>query len=104
MDNSLWLILTTVETKDQAKTIARSAIEKKLAACVQITPEVHSFFNWDGQFEESIESRIYFKASSRQKEALLDWLKGSHPYEVPGIFSWQVDSADPAYTEWVNAL
>ena len=40
--------LTTVATEADAERIARSLVEKGLAACVNVVPGVVSFYRWKG--------------------------------------------------------
>ena len=47
------LVLTTASSKDEARKIARTLVERLLAACVNIVPQVGSIYRWEGEVEEA---------------------------------------------------
>ena len=102
MANTVWIITTTIGNSADARALARKAVEQKMAACAQIEPSISSFFVWKDNLEGAEETRISFKVSSEKKNALIHWLKGQHPYEVPEILAWEAESGHPDYYRWVQ--
>ena len=100
--DSIWIILTTVDTRAMAETLAKGSVRNELAACAQIDAGISSFYEWEGKLEEAPEWRIVFKASENKKPRLMDWLKTQHPYETPQILAFTAESGDPGYTDWVR--
>lgn len=98
----LLAVFTTVSNEAQAEELATGAVELRLAACVQIEP-VKSTYRWKGHIERDDEIRLMFKTTTDRHEALMQWLAGIHPYEVPAIFALPVQSASEAYVDWVCA-
>ena len=53
--NQRLLILTTAGSQEEARSIARQLVERRLAACVNIIPSVHSVYRWQEKIEEAAE-------------------------------------------------
>jgi periplasmic divalent cation tolerance protein len=102
MDTQIWCLLTTVDSANLARQMAREAVEAKLAACVQIEDGITSVYRWKDATESATESRLLFKLDSAKMEPLRAWLRERHPYDVPEILAWPAPEVDPAYAEWVR--
>ncbi len=94
------IITTTLETKEQAKTIARSLLEKRLIACAQIEA-ITSLYHYRGEIEHAEEYRLTIKSRLKLQEKIISTLKSAHHYDIPQILSWQAD-ASPDYGLWVK--
>lgn len=57
------VMMVTSPDKEVAKKIARSLVEGKLAACVQLQDKVTSIYEWEGTVEESAEVLMIIKVS-----------------------------------------
>lgn len=96
------LVMTTVGTADQARTLARTMVERRLAACAQITA-IESFYRWKGAVENEPEWRVLFKTRAGGYAALEAAIRAMHPYELPAIHAVATLQAYAAYAEWVDA-
>lgn len=92
---------TLVATLEDAKKIARTLVQEKLAACVNILPDVLSVYEWKGRLEEPSEVGLVIKSNLDAKERLLNRLKELHPYELPAISSFEVETT-VEYEAWVS--
>ena len=54
MDQAL-LVLANVPDLECAQLVARTLIESRLAACVNLLPAVQSIYRWQGEIEEATE-------------------------------------------------
>lgn len=97
----LLAVFTTVSNAEQADTLARAAVERRLAACVQ-AEAVHSTYRWQGAVASEPEVRLMFKTSRALYPALEALLRQMHPYELPAIFALPVAEASAAYAAWVK--
>ena len=88
---------------DEAQRIARTIVEERLAACVNILGPCRSTYRWQGAVEESDEVAAIFKARADKAQALMARIAELHSYDVPAIVVWPIDDAWPAYAEWVAA-
>ena len=99
-----WILVvtTTVGSGPTATTLARSMVEQRLAACVQIDPEVISLYRWKGQLCEGRESRLVIKTAPGREPQLRAFLAEHHPYELAQFVAMSVP-ASAEYAQWVRA-
>ena len=88
---------------DEAQRIARTAVEERLAACANILGPCRSIYRWQGAVAEADEVAVIFKARADKAVALTARIADLHSYDVPAIAVWPIDSAWPAYADWVEA-
>lgn len=100
MPGELRIIVTTVATREQARALARSLVEARLAACAQIS-EIESLYRWQGAIEQEAEFRVVFKTTAERQAAAMAAIAGQHPYELPAIHALAADAVDPRYAAWV---
>jgi len=47
------IVFTTAGSEEEARKIARALVERRLAACVTLVPNVASVYHWKGRIEEA---------------------------------------------------
>ncbi len=82
----LLAVFTTVANQEQVDTLARAAIEQRLAACVQ-TEAIFSTYRWQGAIECEAEVRLMFKTKRGMYPAPEALLLELHPYQVPAVLA-----------------
>jgi len=100
--NELILILTTMPDDDRADQLARTLVEERLAACVNVHPTMTSTYRWQGQVETGAERQIVIKTTRGSLGAVETRLRALHPYELPEFVILNAD-ASAAYAAWVIA-
>ena len=100
---SLCLVLTTLPDAEVAGRIARSLVEAKLAACVNILSPCHSIYAWQDAVQEDGEIPLIIKTTSDRYPALETFLQERHPYQVPEIIVIDVKDGLPDYLRWAAA-
>lgn len=85
-----------------AKELARGIVEKKLAACVNIIPQIMSVYEWQGKIEEDNEVLLMIKTRSSKVSALAEYVRSNHPYEVAEVISLPIDQGNPPYLKWIS--
>lgn len=98
---AILLVLTNVPDEDCATHIARTLVERGLAACVNILAPCRSVYRWQGRVEETHELPLLIKCPAAGYPALEEALLALHPYEVPEIIALPVTAGLPAYLGWV---
>lgn len=88
---------------EEARRIARTLVEERLAACANILGPCHSIYRWEGRIDESEEVAALFKTRAARSEALVARLAELHSYDVPAAIVWPISKAWPAYAGWVAA-
>jgi periplasmic divalent cation tolerance protein len=96
------IVLTTVGADADATAMARTLVEERLAACVNILPTITSVYRWQGQVEQSGEQQLLIKTTADLIDRLETRLKQLHPYEVPEFLVIRADSGSSAYLAWVR--
>lgn len=96
------LVITTVATREQALALARKLVERRLAACAQITA-IESVYRWQGAVEHDSEYRLLLKTHAGGYAALESALREVHPYELPAIHAITTERAYAPYAEWVES-
>ena len=96
------IITTTTNSKSNAQSIANLLIKKKLAACVQIIPDIESTFEWKGSVNREKEILILVKTTKMLKEDVNKKIKENHSYKIPQITSLEFDILNNEYKEWFD--
>jgi periplasmic divalent cation tolerance protein len=96
------VIVLTTHPREGAEDLARTLVERHLAACVQVVPGVRSWYRWKGSLEASEEVRLEIKTGSESLPGLEEALAELHPYEVPELLVVPVIGGSPAYLSWVR--
>ena len=96
------IIITTTNSKSNAKLIASSLVENKLAACVQIIPKIKSTFKWKDLITEEKEILILIKTNSMLADDIKRKIKKHHNYETPEIISFPFNILTDDYKEWFD--
>lgn len=92
----------TAPDRETARSIARTAVERRLAACANVWP-IESTYWWKGTLEETAEFVIVFKTRRSLLRKLIAAVRAVHPYEVPCIVSYPMGAALPEYLDWIDA-
>lgn len=82
--------------------IARSLVERRVAACVSVTPGVRSVYRWEGTLHDDPETLLIIKTVPERFDALLEAVRELHPYQVPEVLALPVERGSPPYTAWVR--
>jgi periplasmic divalent cation tolerance protein len=102
-DHEPVLVLTTTAGVDEARTIARALVGERLAACVNLLPEMTSIYRWHGDVQEDREHQLIIKTTRRQIEALRSRLHALHSYDLPEFLILSVATGSPGYLRWLTA-
>jgi periplasmic divalent cation tolerance protein len=96
------LVLTTAGSKDEARRIGRALVERLLAACVNIVPQVGSIYRWEGEIEEAEEWLLIIKTTGTAFERVRDAIVELHSYDVPECISVSIEDGSVGYLSWIG--
>jgi len=96
------LVLTTLPADADGPALARTLVEERLAACVNLLPAMESIFRWEGQVEHDTERQLVAKTSRERVPALWERIRELHPYEVPEFIVLPVLDGSDAYLRWIG--
>jgi periplasmic divalent cation tolerance protein len=94
--------LVVAPSHDVASGIARTLVEERLCACVNLMP-VQSVYEWQGTLQDGAEVLMVAKLPAAGFERFRLRVAGLHPYEVPEILALEVKAAHAPYAAWVTA-
>ena len=94
------LVLSAYPSRDAALAAANGAVGRRLAACGTLL-ETDSRYRWRGKVVAARESLVLFKTVPKRVGALFEFLKATHPYEVPEIVELDVPRVDPGYLRYL---
>jgi len=94
-----------VTTKDaaEARAIGMQLVEKKLAACVNVIPQIESIYRWAGKIEQEKEAALIAKTRAELVEDVIAEIKTLHSYDCPCVVSWPMAKGNPDYFNWIAA-
>jgi periplasmic divalent cation tolerance protein len=97
------VVFTTCGSEEEAHMLASALIEKRLAACVNITAPVTSVYRWKGAVEQATEWILVIKSRRELFEPLRVLLESAHSYELPEVLAVPVVEGSPTYLAWLDA-
>ncbi len=96
------IIITTCSSQKEAEKLASILVEKRLAACAQVSGPITSFYWWEDNIEKDKEWQVKFKTLSTMFDQACETIKKNHSYEVPQILSLKIDQILPKYAAWLT--
>ena len=101
-ETELLQVTTTTGTREVAERIAVELVDRRLAACVQVSGPIASSYRWQGVIGTADEWLCVAKTSRQQLAAIQDVLKRLHPYEVPELVATPIVGGSEAYLKWLE--
>ena len=96
------LVLTTWPAAADPAAFASALVEERLAACVNLMPEMDSTYRWQGRVERERERQVLIKTTAARLDSLKRRVAELHPYEVPELLVLEVADGGEAYLGWVR--
>jgi len=96
------LVFTTCGESSEAERLARHLVEQKLAACVNVLPEVKSFYHWKGSVENDPELLLIIKTSRGLVDSIRKEIEKLHSYDLPELIAAPIIDAAPNYLTWME--
>ncbi len=97
----LILIFTTMPDDDRADALARTLVDERLAACVNVHGSMTSTYRWKGDVERERERQLVIKTTRERLRDVESRIRELHPYELPELVVVAGAAAD-AYGRWVD--
>ena len=97
------LVLVACANSTQAKLIARTVVEKRFAACVNVLRRsIDSYYRWKGKVEKAGEVLLFIKTTEKKLPALEREVKRLHSYEVPEFIALPIVASSKDYLDWLD--
>ena len=98
------LVLTTLPGDADGRDFARTLVEERLAACVNLLPLMESVYRWDGEVQQDSERQVIMKTGRARVVALWERLRELHPYDVPEFIVLPIVDGNDAYLRWIGEV
>jgi len=98
------VVFMTVSSHEEAENIAENLVSHKLAACVNILPNMKSFYWWDDKVCKDDELLLVAKIKTSLFKDLEKAVKKLHSYVVPEIILLPIENGSNAYLQWMEKV
>jgi len=102
MGSEALLVLTTCGNDDDAAALARSLVERGLAACVNAVGNVASTYRWQGRVQQDRETLLIIKTTTARYAALEAAIRAASKYELPEVIALPVTAGSEPYLAWIR--
>ena len=96
------LIYVTFPEKAIAIELANQLVKDKLAACVNISENVTSIYEWEGKTQQSTEFTMICKVSDELVDKTIKTITSAHPYDCPCVIAIKVAKGNDNFIKWVE--
>jgi periplasmic divalent cation tolerance protein len=96
------IVLTTSGNKEEAKKIAHSLVERRLAACVNIVGPIMSVYRWKDGIESSQEFLLLIKTTREAFTQIQEAIQELHSYELPEFVELEISRGEGKYLNWIE--
>jgi len=98
------IVFTTTPGFSEGSQLAEKLVEAKLAACVQIVPQITSIYFWEGRIQNENEQLLLIKTTEEKYLELEKFISENHIYDVPEIISVKSENVSAAYRAWLEEV
>jgi len=98
---SMLIVLTTTSNISSAELLAQKIVNAKLAACVQILPQMRSIYFWHGKVQNEPEHMLVIKTIAERFDDLREFIVANHGYDTPEITAIETDKVSSRYQSWL---
>lgn len=97
------IVLSTAGSAEEARKIGHALVERSLAACVNIVPQLESVYRWQGKVETSQEFLLIVKTTAERVSKVFEAIQSLHSYELPECIALEITAGSEAYLGWITA-
>jgi uncharacterized protein involved in tolerance to divalent cations len=95
------VVLMTAASVEEAMRIAEALVHQKLAACVQVLPEIQSIYIWKNEVQREREVLIIAKSTRANFEKLERRVRELHSYGTPEVVALPILAGSDRYLDWL---
>lgn len=92
----------TVPNIELGKKLAHGIVSNKLAACVNIIPNVVSVYEWESEINEDNEHILMVKTKTDKVDELSKYVRENHEYSVAEVISTPIENGNMPYLKWIH--
>jgi periplasmic divalent cation tolerance protein len=95
------IVLTNTASQEEARQIARTLVERKLAAAVNIISGVESTYWWKEKIENATEWTLLIKTVRSNFDRVRTTICDLHSYQVPECIAIDISGGSSEYLNWI---
>nr|AAP58557.1 conserved hypothetical protein [uncultured Acidobacteriota bacterium] len=95
------VVFITAPNYEEASRLANLLVDERLAACVQILPQMESVYRWQGKIEKQKEFLLIVKSVVEKFDELEKRIREAHSYDTPEIVAFPISLGSQPYLEWL---
>mmetsp|Transcript_35145 Transcript_35145/g.68423 ORF Transcript_35145/g.68423 Transcript_35145/m.68423 type:complete len:196 (+) Transcript_35145:1-588(+) len=96
------VVWVTAPDEKEGTKMASALVSKKLAACVNIVPNLVSIYSWKGKIEQDKEVLLMIKTRASLVQELSKCVEALHPYDCPEVITATLDQGRKGYINWLS--
>jgi periplasmic divalent cation tolerance protein len=97
------IVLTTFPADGDPEPLARTLVDERLAACVNVLPPMRSFYRWEGKVDQAMEHQLIIKTTAARADQVQARIASLHPYDVPELLVLPLAGGGERYLQWLQA-
>ena len=102
METEYVVVLTTIGGDIDGRELASILVAERLAACVNVLPEMDSIYRWQGAVETARERQLIIKTTGARVVRLRTRLHELHQYDVPEFLVVPIVDGSERYLGWLR--
>lgn len=96
------VVQVTTGSREEAETLARTLVERRLAASAQVSP-LHTWYRWQGRVQEAQEHLVRLFTRRDRFDAVARAVRELHSYELPQVVALPLCEGTPEFLRWIDA-
>lgn len=96
-------VYVTAGSAEEARTLARTVVGERLAACANILGPITSVYWWQGSLAEADETALVFKTTLALVDPLSARIRALHSYACPCVVALPIEAGNPDFLAWIAA-
>ncbi len=97
----IYFVYVTFKNINEAKKIGNLVVKNKLAACVNVLPNIFSIYAWKNKLCNDKESSAIFKTTKSKVSKVIETIAKNHSYDCPSISAFPIEKIHPEFQKWI---
>ena len=97
------IVYVTTGSEDEARTIGRTVVAERLAACANLLGRIESVYWWEGAVQEDAETALILKTRDALIDPLIARVKELHSYDCPCVVALPIAGGNPEFLKWIES-
>ena len=100
--NQNCLVYVTVKDEGEGLSIAQKVVEKRLAACANLYPNIKSVFSYQNQIQTQEEAVLLLKTTAQAYDELERFIIEIHSYDDPCVLRLSIEGGATDFMSWIK--